>query len=78
MTVTTKRTFCRFCHANCAMLADVENGKVVAVPGTEDALKKYLELTPDGPNAEGAKGLLTYIGSTVEINYGKQKKSSKK
>ena len=55
-----------------------KNGKVVAVPGTEDALKKYLELTPDGPNAEGAKGLLTYIGSTVEINYGKQKKSSKK
>ena len=33
MTVETRRTFCRFCHANCAMLADVENGKVVAVRG---------------------------------------------
>lgn len=33
MTVSTKRTFCRFCHANCAMLADVEEGKVVAVRG---------------------------------------------
>jgi anaerobic selenocysteine-containing dehydrogenase len=29
----TRRTFCRFCHANCAMLADVEDGRVVAVRG---------------------------------------------
>ena len=33
MAVQTHRTFCRFCHANCAMLADVEDGKVVAVRG---------------------------------------------
>ena len=33
MAVETKRTFCRFCHANCAMLADVENGRVTAVRG---------------------------------------------
>lgn len=33
MAVTTHRTFCRFCHANCAMLADVEDGRVVAVRG---------------------------------------------
>ena len=33
MAVSTHRTFCRFCHANCAMLADVEDGKVVAVRG---------------------------------------------
>ncbi len=33
MAVETKRTFCRFCHANCAMLADVEDGRVVAVRG---------------------------------------------
>ena len=31
MAVRTKRTFCWFCHANCAMLADVEDGKIVAV-----------------------------------------------
>ncbi len=31
--MTTKRTFCRFCHANCAMLVDVEDGKAVAVRG---------------------------------------------
>ena len=33
MAVETHRTFCRFCHANCAMLADVEDGKVIAVRG---------------------------------------------
>ena len=33
MAVSTHRTFCRFCHANCAMLADVEGGKVIAVRG---------------------------------------------
>lgn len=36
MAVETRRTFCRFCHANCAMLADVEDGKVVAVRGDPD------------------------------------------
>lgn len=54
------------------------NGKVVPVPGTEEALQKYLELQPNGVNAEGAKGLLTYIGSTVETTFGKQKKGAKK
>jgi anaerobic selenocysteine-containing dehydrogenase len=29
----TRRTFCRFCHANCAMLVDVEDGRAVAVRG---------------------------------------------
>lgn len=33
MSVETHRTFCRFCHANCAMLADVADGRVVAVRG---------------------------------------------
>lgn len=32
----TRRTFCRFCHANCAMLADVADGQVVAVRGDPD------------------------------------------
>ncbi len=36
MALSTHRTFCRFCHANCAMLADVEDGKVVAVRGDPD------------------------------------------
>ena len=33
---TTRRTFCRFCHANCAMLVDVECGKAIAVRGDPD------------------------------------------
>ncbi len=33
MAAETKRTFCRFCHANCAMLVDVEDGRAVAVRG---------------------------------------------
>lgn len=33
MPVETKRTFCRFCHANCAMLVDVEDGRALSVRG---------------------------------------------
>ncbi len=33
MGVETHKTFCRFCHANCAMLVDVEDGKVLEVRG---------------------------------------------
>lgn len=36
MARSTHRTFCRFCHANCAMLADVEDGRVTAVRGDPD------------------------------------------
>jgi anaerobic selenocysteine-containing dehydrogenase len=36
MAIGTHRTFCRFCHANCAMLADVEDGVVKAVRGDPD------------------------------------------
>jgi anaerobic selenocysteine-containing dehydrogenase len=32
----TLRTFCRFCHASCAMLVDVEDDKVTAVCGDPD------------------------------------------
>ena len=33
MTQTTHKTFCRFCHAYCAIEVDVENGKPIAVRG---------------------------------------------
>ncbi len=36
MAITTHPTFCRFCHANCAMLADIEDDRVVAVRGDPD------------------------------------------
>jgi tetratricopeptide (TPR) repeat protein len=54
------------------------NGKVVPAPGTEEALNKYLELQPTGQYADGAKGMLQYIGSTVETSFGKKKQPPKK
>ncbi len=33
MSVTTHKTFCRFCHAYCAIEVDVEDGKPIAVRG---------------------------------------------
>jgi len=55
-----------------------KSGKVVPAPGTEEALSKYLELDPNGPYADGAKGMLQYIGSTVETTYKQQKKAAPK
>jgi tetratricopeptide (TPR) repeat protein len=55
-----------------------KTGKVIAAPGTEESLSKYLELQPTGPYAEGAKGMLQYIGSSIETSFGKQKKPVKK
>jgi len=43
--------------------------KMVAPPGTTEALQKYLSLKPDGPNAEGAKALLESLGSTVQTTF---------
>ena len=45
------------------------DGKVVPPPGTAEAFQKYLELKPDGRDAEGAKGMLAAIGSSVSTNY---------
>src|SRR5204862_4585055 len=53
-----------------------KSGKVVPAPGTEEALNKYLELQPNGPFAEGAKGMLQYIGSSIETSYGTKKKAA--
>ncbi|HUK29824.1 MAG TPA: tetratricopeptide repeat protein [Candidatus Acidoferrum sp.] len=38
------------------------SGKVIAPPGTVEALKKYLELAPDGPHASDVKQMLEYVG----------------
>ena len=51
-----------------------KSGKVVPAPGTAEALNKYLELQPTGQFAEGAKGMLQYIGSSIETSYGTKKK----
>ncbi|MEH6828466.1 molybdopterin-dependent oxidoreductase, partial [Parasphingorhabdus sp.] len=33
MAVESKRSFCRFCHASCAMVVEVENDKILSVKG---------------------------------------------
>ena len=57
---------------------DPKTGKLIPAPGTEEALNKYLELQPTGQFAEGAKGMLQYIGSSIETSYGKKKAASTK
>ncbi len=37
-------------------------GKVIAPPGTVEALKKYLELAPNGAHAADVKEMLEYVG----------------
>ena len=44
-------------------------GKMQAPPGTIEALQKYMELKPDGANAEAAKAILEQLGSTVATTY---------
>jgi len=46
-----------------------KDGKMVAPPGTTEALQKYLSLRPDGVNAEGAKAILEQLGTTVQTSF---------
>ena len=58
------------------------DGKVTPVPGTAEAFQKYLELSPNGPNAEAAKGMLQAVNASVDVKYSNpsaaQKKGAKK
>ncbi|MGI8991963.1 MAG: carboxypeptidase regulatory-like domain-containing protein [Bryobacteraceae bacterium] len=45
------------------------DGKVTPVPGTQEALEKYLQLKPNGPFAESAKGMLSTMDSKVATKY---------
>ncbi len=45
------------------------DGSLVFPDGTTQAFQKYLELKPDGPFAESAKGMLQTMGSKVETQY---------
>jgi tetratricopeptide (TPR) repeat protein len=57
--------------------ATLQGNKTVAPPGTAEALQKYLEVAPNGPNAQSAKDLLASIGSSVETSFGTKKKPKK-
>jgi tetratricopeptide (TPR) repeat protein len=57
------------------------DGKITPAPGTKEALSKYLELKPNGPFAESAKGALAGLDATVTTQYenpAAQKKGKKK
>jgi len=54
-----------------------DNKTMIPVPGTVEALNKYLELAPDGKHAQEAKDLLTSVGSSVQTSYGTDKKKKK-
>lgn len=45
------------------------SGKVVPAPGTVEAFQKYLELQPDGPNAQSAKDMLASLGSSIQTTF---------
>jgi tetratricopeptide (TPR) repeat protein len=58
--------------------ATLKGDKMIAPDGTAEAFQKYLELQPTGPHAEEAKAMLASIGSTIETEFGKAKKTTKK
>ena len=41
----------------------------LAPPGAVEALQKYLELQPTGPNAASAKEMIAQLGSTVQTTF---------
>ncbi|MFI5114045.1 MAG: tetratricopeptide repeat protein, partial [Terriglobales bacterium] len=55
-----------------------KDGKVIAPEGTAEAFQKYLQLDPNGPYAEGAKGMLASIGAIAETGFVTKKKPPKK
>lgn len=54
--------------------ATIKDGKVVYPPEAGQAIQKYLDLQPNGPQAERAKSILTQMGEKIETSYGKGKK----
>ncbi len=47
------------------------DGKIIPPDGTIQAFQKYLELAPNGPNADAAKGMLASMGSSLDLSYQK-------
>jgi tetratricopeptide (TPR) repeat protein len=54
----------------------LQDGKMVAPPGTEEAFNKYLELDPTGQFASAAKEMLASIGGKVQTSFGKEKEKA--
>ena len=52
---------------------DPKTGGIVPVAGTKEALGKYLQLAPSGPNAAAAKSLIETMSGTVTTQVGGSK-----
>ncbi len=60
-----------FQYGNCLMAkAQLSpDGKTIPPPGAKEAYEKYLQLAPNGPNADGAKGMLAFIAQQIQTTY---------
>jgi tetratricopeptide (TPR) repeat protein len=54
------------------------DGKYDPVPGTREAFQKYLELKPDGPFADAAKGMIASLSASVDTSYENPNAKNKK
>jgi len=55
-----------------------KDNKPIEPPGTAEAFQKYLELDPNGSQAETAKAMLDHMGAPIETSFGTKKKPAKK
>jgi superkiller protein 3 len=51
-----------------------EDGTIVPVAGTVEAFKKYVELSPNGPNSEAAKSMIASLTGSVSTTFENKKK----
>lgn len=58
-------------YGNCLMAKAqlTPDGKTVPPPGAKEAYEKYLQLAPNGPSADGAKGMLAFISQQIQTTY---------
>jgi tetratricopeptide (TPR) repeat protein len=54
------------------------DGKMTAPPGTAEAFNKYLQLSPNGKDADVAKAMLASIGAAVDTGFSKPGDNKKK
>jgi len=57
-----------------AQATTAPDGKITPLAGTVDMFQKYLQLRPDGSNADAAKAMLEALGSKVETQFSQPKK----
>lgn len=55
-----------------------KDGKFVAPPGTIEAFQKYLDLDPNGKEAQQCKDMISQLGGSVQTNYANPNAQKKK